>query len=370
MGKIISSLVAAAALLLTFTTPAHAEESNRGFYEGSLPNGGKAVFFVQGNRGLSAYFFDVAGKQASFAGGTISDNGSFTLVTNRNVTVTGTVTSNSVTFTISGATFTLNRVAIFGSSEDIAGRYTGSATSNNGTLDVRVIVDSQGNIFFIGRNGATFFSGFGPITVQRISGTTGDDHDGDDDDEDQDRNEDREFSSQFTGTFTFTGLNGETISGNLTFGHGTLTGTVTINGVTYSLNVDRESSFNRLANISTRGFVNTGQGQLIGGFIVKGGPKLVMIRALGPTLAASGVNPVLANPKLQLFQNNNLLKENDDWQQNSNRSDIDKTTIAPKDGKEAALLVRLEPGAYTTVVTGADNGTGIALVEVYEIDRD
>ena len=61
--------------------------------------------------------------------------------------------------------------------------------------------------------------------------------------------------------------------------------TSTLGGVTYSFRAPQESSENHLANISTRGFVNTGQGQLIGGFIINGGPKLVLIRALGPSLA-------------------------------------------------------------------------------------
>jgi hypothetical protein len=157
------------------------------------------------------------------------------------------------------------------------------------------------------------------------------------------------------------------VTGHLTFSHGLLLGDFTLNGVTYGFRAPHESNEHHLANISTRGFVNTGQGQLIGGFIIRGGPKLVLIRALGPTL---GVSPALADPKLQLFQNNSLLVENDNWQSASNAAEVTATSIPPKDAKEAAILVRLEPGNYTTVVSGADNGTGISLVEVYEIDRD
>jgi hypothetical protein len=82
------------------------------------------------------------------------------------------------------------------------------------------------------------------------------------------------------------------------------------------------------------------------------------------------VNPVLADPQIQLFQNATMLRQNNDWQSAPNVSDMIATTIPPQNAKEAAILVRLEPGDYTTVVSGADNGTGIALVEVYEIDRD
>ena len=165
-------------------------------------------------------------------------------------------------------------------------------------------------------------------------------------------------------------VTGETITGDLTFNHGVIFGTFTWNGVVYEIRATQESAANHLANISTRGFVNTGMGQLIGGFIITGGPKMVLVRAMGPSLVASGVSPVLVDPKLQLFENSTLLRENDDWQTNSNAAEITATTIPPTDPKEAAVLIRLEPGYYTTVVTGADGGTGIALVEVYEIDID
>ena len=165
-------------------------------------------------------------------------------------------------------------------------------------------------------------------------------------------------------------MTGETITGDLRFNHGVIFGTFTWNGVVYTIRATQESAANHLANISTRGFVNTGMGQLIGGFIITGGPKMVLIRALGPSLTAFGVSPVLEDPKLQLFENSTLLKENNDWETNSNAAEIVATTIAPTNPKESAVLVRLEPGYYTTVVTGADGGTGIALVEVYEIDVD
>ena len=110
-------------------------------------------------------------------------------------------------------------------------------------------------------------------------------------------------------------------------------------------------------------------GQLIGGFIIRGGPKMVLIRAMGPSLTAAGVSPALADPQLQLFENQTVLRANDNWQTNSNAAQI-PATLRPNDPKEAAVLIRLEPGYYTTVVNGADGGTGIALVEVYEIDID
>ena len=359
------------ALLIAMAMPAFAEESNRGLYEGNLSGGGKIVFFVQGNHVVSAYIFDVGGQAASQASGTVT-NGSFTLTTSANTSLTGTVTSDSITATLGSQNITANRVSAFGHSGDMSGRFTGFANSSgNFIANLKFIVDSQGNIFMIGQQNGNLLGGFGTVSIQCSTRSGGDaaNEDGHDGDDDHDGDEDHE-SQTCSGTFTITLVNGNNVTGTVNFGHGTFTATFTLNGVQYTFRGDRESSFNHLANIATRGFVNTGQGQLIGGFIIRGGPKMVLIRASGPSLAALGVSPVLADPKLQLFQGQTLVRENDNWQSASNASDIQATGIPQGNSKEAAILIRLEPGAYTSVVTGADNGTGIALVEVYEMDRD
>ena len=76
---------------------------------------------------------------------------------------------------------------------------------------------------------------------------------------------------------------------------------------------------------------------------------------------------MVANPSLQLFARGTLLASNDDWGTNANAAQIVASTLAPANALESALLVRLEPGAYTTVVTNGDGSTAIALVEVYEL---
>ena len=113
--------------------------------------------------------------------------------------------------------------------------------------------------------------------------------------------------------------------------------------MTYNFFSPRESAGNNLANISTRGFVSTGQGQLIGGFIVTGGPKLVIIRAIGPSLAAQGVSPVLANPVLTLMSGDTVVAANDDWQSASNASSLIASGIPPQNPSESAIMIRLEP---------------------------
>ena len=382
------------ALLIALAIPSFAEESKRGFYEGNLAGGGRVVFFVQGNHALSTYVFDVAGHQASFGGATVADNGTFTVTLTPSGTITGTVTPGSVTATLLGQTVTATRVGAFGEGEHFGGRFSTTAVGSTGTaFDVKFVVDARKNIFMIAKQGATVLGGFGTIAVTTPTATptpspsanSTDDHgDGRDDDdcdssgpgntcEDEDEREDHHLDPDdhsFSATFTLTFVTGETVSGHLTLSHGLLVGDFTLNGVVFRFRAPQESSENRLANIATRGFVNTGQGQLIGGFIIRGGPKLVFIRALGPSLTAAGVNPVLADPQLKLFQNNTLLRQNNDWQSAANASEMLATTIPPTNAKEAAILIRLEPGNYTTVVDSADGGTGIALVEVYELDRD
>jgi len=94
------------------------------------------------------------------------------------------------------------------------------------------------------------------------------------------------------------------------------------------------------------------------------------VRASGPSLASQGVSPALADPTLQLFNGSTLLRENDNWQTAANANELIRSGLAPENPSEAAILIRLEPGAYTTVVRGVNDGTGIGLVEVFEVDRD
>ena len=122
-----------------------------------------------------------------------------------------------------------------------------------------------------------------------------------------------------------------------------------------------------LANISTRGRVLTGENVMIAGFVIQGDePRQVVVRARGPSLAPFGVPGVLANPLLQLFSGDGTpLLANDDWQQAANAQALAASGFAPADAREAAILVTLNPGAYTAIVTGAGGATGVAIVEVF-----
>ncbi|HKP04933.1 MAG TPA: hypothetical protein VJU77_16390 [Chthoniobacterales bacterium] len=123
----------------------------------------------------------------------------------------------------------------------------------------------------------------------------------------------------------------------------------------------------QVLNISTRVRVQTGDNVLIGGFIVTGTDfKKVLVRAIGPSLSAS-TNP-LADPRLELYQGGIQLASNDNWR-DTQAAEIEATGLAPSHNLESAIVRTLAPGAYTAVVQGVNNITGIGLVEVYDVNQ-
>jgi hypothetical protein len=127
----------------------------------------------------------------------------------------------------------------------------------------------------------------------------------------------------------------------------------------------------KLANISTRSFVQTGDNRLIGGFILgsnSGGAK-VIVRAIGPSLTQFGISNALADPTLELRDSNGaLLLANDNWQDDPNQAaQVAASGLAPNNPLESAISTSLLPGAYTAIVAGQNGGTGIGLVEIYNI---
>ena len=122
-------------------------------------------------------------------------------------------------------------------------------------------------------------------------------------------------------------------------------------------------------NISTRLAVGTADNVLIGGFIITGNaPKQVIIRAIAPSLRANGapLPGALENPTLEIHDKNGLLGSNDNWR-DSQEDEIIGTGIPPTDERESALIATIIPGNYTAIVRGADNTTGIAVVELYDL---
>ena len=122
-------------------------------------------------------------------------------------------------------------------------------------------------------------------------------------------------------------------------------------------------------NLSTRADVSTGDGVLIGGFLISGTePKTVVLRALGPSLSSFGVTGVLSDPVLKLYNSSHtLIATNDNWQSDPHNADIQKNGLAPDNLLESATFQTLAPGAYTVIVTGNDSSTGISLVQLYDL---
>lgn len=126
-----------------------------------------------------------------------------------------------------------------------------------------------------------------------------------------------------------------------------------------------------LANISTRGLVQTGNNVMIGGFIIGGGnaSAKVVLRAIGPSLSQQGVANPLGDPTLRLFDGNGtLLAENDDWEDDPvQAAEIIAAGIPPQNDLESALVATLPPGPSTGIVAGKGGAIGVALVEAYHL---
>ena len=130
--------------------------------------------------------------------------------------------------------------------------------------------------------------------------------------------------------------------------------------------------FSKLANISTRALVGTGDNVVIAGFILgNGGNTLdrIVVRGIGPSLIALGIPNALANPTLELRDNNGaVLVANNDWQDNPTQAaELTAAGLAPANNLESGIAVTLPPGLYTALLAGANNGTGVGLVEVYDL---
>lgn len=130
----------------------------------------------------------------------------------------------------------------------------------------------------------------------------------------------------------------------------------------------------KLANISARGFVDTGDNVIIGGFIIGAGlgtdgvgTARLVVRAIGPSLAEANVTNALTDPKLELFDaDGNSIAANDNWRE-TQLVELQATGLAPTNNLEAAIVITVPKGAYTAIMSGKDDATGVGLVEVYNV---
>lgn len=132
----------------------------------------------------------------------------------------------------------------------------------------------------------------------------------------------------------------------------------------------RPPSQSQLLNISTRMEVLAGDQVIIGGFIINGtAPKKVILRAIGPSLAPFGISDPLADPILELHgSDSSLITMNDNWK-DTDEANISATGLAPTNDLESAIVATLDPGSYTAIVKGKNDGTGGGLVEGYDLNQ-
>jgi hypothetical protein len=151
-------------------------------------------------------------------------------------------------------------------------------------------------------------------------------------------------------------------------GGGTGVGTVEV----YDLSQNNGAN---LTNISTRGFVQLGDSVLIGGFTVANQPVNVIVEAAGPSLRAIGVGNAMDDPQLELHDANGAIAANDDWPTTQiggvitadQAGAIQQSGLAPFNPAESALIARLSPGAYTAIMRGANNTSGVGVIAIYTL---
>ena len=126
-----------------------------------------------------------------------------------------------------------------------------------------------------------------------------------------------------------------------------------------------------MANVSNRGMTGAGEKTLITGLIITGGePRNVVVRALGPSLSAAGVQQAAANPKIEVYRGSTRVASNADWRSDA-RADVLRNSyaaLAPTDDREAALFLTLFPGAYTLHGINEAGTEGVVLLEAYDVE--
>ena len=142
-------------------------------------------------------------------------------------------------------------------------------------------------------------------------------------------------------------------------------------GLVEAYDLDAQPSASELVNVSTRGRVETGDNVIIGGYIVGAAePAKLIVRGMGPSLAASGVPDSLQDPTLELHNASGAtIMSNDNWQDDATQAQlIQSAGLAPTDPRESALAATLNPGNYTAIVRGKNDTQGVALVEFYKLN--
>jgi len=180
-------------------------------------------------------------------------------------------------------------------------------------------------------------------------------------------------SVQSNGSFEFTSESGAFYSGNIDLEVGRISGDVTgdENFELYLHNGEGEKNA-RFINLSTRGVVGEGDNVLIGGFVLRGEPRPILVRAVGPSLSEFDVPNFLSEPRLNIYQGSSLIASSGPWGDQPNADDIRAVTQSlyaypfPDGSNDAAVLKELGGGLYTAMALGGESGPGTVLLEIYD----
>lgn len=275
----------------------------------------------------------------------ISSGGSFTGVDSTGkITVSGNISATGVSGTFDSQRVTFIGPVITANSpgSNVAGYYTGSISGKPDST-VTAVVAPDGSLNVSIADGSLLDAGSSSV-----------------DD---------------TGAFSVTTARGNTLTGKIDPTSGFVTGTLSggeSGAVTAALATGPTFSDGFLRNVSTRGQVGTGDDVLIAGFAVAGNtPKQVLVRAVGPSLAPYGVPGTLADPQLEIDQGGTPIASNDNWGGDpALAAAMAKAGAFPlaSSSTDSAILTTLAPGTYTATVRGAGSSSGVALVEVYDMD--
>ncbi len=317
---------------------------NTGVFLGYLPGAGFTVKNVgltvsdSGQFSFTQAASSAVGAQPADAGTRAAAAGDATLVGSiaNDGTLSGSVTG------VSGASLSGTKSADIGTTQAVAGYYQAAAANSSSSLFS--IAGAAGQAFVLVQTSTTSDGGAGTVDgTGRIAVTTA-----------------REVIALNVNAATST-LGGTTITGS----------TVT----TYSGAAEAVIANQRLGNISTRANVGTGNNVAIAGFVISGtDSKPVLIRAIGPTLSLFGIGSPLSNPKLELFNGANVsIANNTAWSTAPNTAAI--VAASSQAGAfalgattaDSVIFTTLAPGNYTAVVSSANGGTGVALIEVYDL---
>lgn len=321
--------------------------SFKGIYMGTFSNGDQFALVVSKKTDASIFIVGTASRSSgtikNFA---IANDGSFS-ISQSGITINARISQNSVTGTVPSKAMTLSGSLVSSPEVGSGGYYFGLAIDPIGNRALTSFIVAGSRVFYYVEDASEEYGAVGTINSQlRITLTSATGVNG---------------SADFRSPLERAGYIG------------------TVNLLPFralDFVIHRKDISYKLANLSVRSVVGTGSNTLIAGFVVSTGAKSVLIRAIGPTLSVFGVTGQVEDPKLSVFDSSQkLIAENDNWGSStvsaamisSAAASVGAFALGPLT-KDSSLLLSLEAGSYTVQVSGVNGGTGVALVEVYEMN--